>query len=425
LAALLVAGVCGCRPAPAPQTLTYAYWALAPAEIRLTRALIADFQKSNPGLRVRLMEVTDRYYDKLTTQFATGQPPDVFSCNHGRLGDLAREGVLLDLAPLLDASHGVARGDFAPLARDDFVPVALGYFADLGEAVGKPGLWGLPRDWGPANLLACDLEALEAAGLEVPGRGWTWEEFAQACRALTRRDAFGKVTRYGAAVCLYPYAAAGWLLQGGGRLVDAVGRSALSGSANVATLRFLRKLQAEGAVAPINPGDDDSLELLKRGRVALAFTTAYALAGLRDRASLRWALAPPLRGRARVTGCIPTGLAISRRTSQPSAAFRLLTFMATEGARRAGAQGLCVPAWRPGLADGSFLSGAAYPPGTAAVLRDAAAIARPFPVSPQVPYEQVVTQLRRALEQVFIRGADPAEALMRAQQALNEAAPGR
>lgn len=398
--------------AATPTEISFAYWALSPREIEAVRELVTDFEAREPLVRVRLVEVTDRYYDKLVTLFATDNAPDVFSINYGRLGDFAREGLLTDLAPLLAASD--------VLRQDDFVPIALDTFADVGRALGRPGLWGLPRDWGPSNLLLFNRDLLAAEGVPEPDGAWTWNEFADAARRLTLRHADGRPERHGAAVCLYPYAFVAWVYQNEGELFSPdERRSALAHDRTVEAAQFLVRLVREGAIAPPNPAHDQSLELFRTGRVALAFATPYTLGELRRQEGLRWGLAPPPRGRARATGCIPTGVAISARSREQQAAFRFLEHWVTEGARRVAAAGLCVPAWRPALDSPAMEAHDGFGPDIAAILRETAPYARPHPVSPALTYETVLNRLRQALDAVFIRNATPTAAFARAQAALN------
>lgn len=428
LAALVSVAVCaGCvRRAPpgdappmgaaspaAPTEISFAYWALSPREINTVKALVADFEAREPSVRVRLVEVTDRYYDKLVTLFATDNAPDAFSINYGRLGDFAREGLLADLAPLLAASD--------VLRQDDFVPIAFDTFADVGHAVGRPGLWGLPRDWGPSNLLLFNRDLLAAEGVPEPEGAWSWEQFADAARRLTERSAGGRPERHGAAVCLYPYAFVAWVYQNEGALLSPDGRrSTLAHERTVQAAEFLARLVREGAVAPPNPAHDQSLEQFRTGRAALAFATPYALGELRQQEGLRWGLAPPLAGRVRATGCIPTGVAISARSQQPEATFRFVEYWVTEGAERVAAAGLCVPAWRPALEGPALEAEDGFGLEVAAVLREAALYARPHPVSPTLAYETVLNRLKQALDAVFIRNAGPADAFEEAQAALRK-----
>lgn len=388
----------------APTEIRFAFWALQSREINVVRDVIRQFEAVEPGVRVMVDEIPGKYYEKLLAMFAAGDPPDVFSINYGRLGDFVRRDLLTDLSPLL-APGGDVRST-------PFIPLAIGTFDNVGSALGRPGLYALPRDWSPTNLLVYNKEAFDNADVTYPQKAWTWEQFADACRKLTVAERGGRVERYGASVCLYPYALSAWFYQGGGQILSADGSTCLLASGeNVETLRFLQQLIGENVVAPSTPARDESLEQFLTGRVAMAFVTPYVLGKLRRQSGIQWGLAPPLIHKVQRTGCIPTGIAVSRKCASPREAYRLARFLVTYGAARAAQEGLCAPAWGPAI-DSMGDSEAVM------VVRRAMAIARPIPTSPLIPYEQLLDVLRQATERVFVVGDDPTEALQKAQERI-------
>jgi multiple sugar transport system substrate-binding protein len=415
LAALLL---CGCErrevaspsPDPPATTLRFAYWALSPTEINTVHELVAQFEHAHPKVQVRLIEVTDRYYDKLTTMFAAHSEPDVFSVNYGRLGDFARHGLVADLTPLVAQRPA--------LRPEAFVASAWEAFAGIGEALEKPGLWGLPRDWGPTNLLVYNRDLLAAAGVEPPAPNWTWEQFAGACRKLTGKAADGG-RRYGAAVCLYPYAAAAWIAQAGGDLRLRPDGTWLATEQCSQAVTFLRTLMDEGVMAPSDPAHDQSFTQFQTGRAALAFATPYNLGELRRMESLRWGVAAPLVGRRQATGCIPTGIAVSATCPHKNLAADFVEFWITQGAEKVARAGYCVPAWRRALDSSALEEG--FGKDVAAVLRAAATYAYPIPVARELPYETLQTHLRKALDGVFVKHQAPAEVLAATDRQLRAA----
>lgn len=415
LAMMALLSLCGCverqpPPEPAQKTpITFAYWALNPAETALVNQQVAEFERLNPAVDVTVLEIPNRYYQKLQTMFSAGTPPDVMVLNTGRAGDLARRGVLADLSPFMDGPEG-------PQAAD-FLPAAMAHFRQIGPTMGQPGLYALPQDWNPTNLLLYDADAFDAAGLPYPDGNWTWQDFAHACRKLTRTSSDPHRQRYGAAVCLYPYAAVAWFWQAGGEVLDAQGRSMLGAAANTRAVRFIRGLVQEGVVAPPVAAEDRSLEDFQSGRVAMAFVTPYSLGTLRQAEQpRRWALAPPLRDARQATGCISTGLAIAAASPHQPEAWRFLTHMATNGALARTGAALAIPAWNEALNSGALEEG--FGEKNAAVLRQAASLARPHPLSSRHSYEEMSDALRTALERVFAAEEEPQKALQQAQETL-------
>ncbi|MHB8996400.1 MAG: extracellular solute-binding protein [Armatimonadota bacterium] len=397
------------QSAATPQTITFAFWALEPAEVALTHQLARQFEQFHPGVQVSVMEIPGRYYDKLSTMFAAGTPPDVMVVNYGRLGDLARRGLLADLQPLLPPG----------LSLSEFLPQAAEAFAGIGPKMGRPGLFALPVDWSPTNLLLYDPDALAASGVASPRGSWSWQQFEDACRKLS---SVMTGNRRPASLCLYPYAAASWLLQGGGTLLAPDGkRSTLGAAENVRTVEFLRRLQHEKLALSPDPAQDRSLEDFQTGRAAFAFVTPYTLTSLRKHPrGRRWGLALPLRDRRQVTGCIPSGVAVAARSPHLQTAAQFAAFYATEGARARAAAGWSVSAHLTALQSPAL--DAAFGKAPAGVLRQAAARAVPHPLSPLLPYEQTSQALRHALEQVFSGQRGPVQALGEAAANLNREA---
>src|SRR5690606_13133428 len=109
-----------------------------------------------------------------------------------RAEDLA-SGLLLDLAPLMDADPS--------FDRDDFYPGAF-------EAASLDGaVYVLPRTIG-VPLLAYNRDLFDAAGLATPTPDWTWEDFLGAAERLASKrgdevDVYGFVAPDAGLMALY------------------------------------------------------------------------------------------------------------------------------------------------------------------------------------------------------------------------------
>ncbi|MBM3472710.1 MAG: sugar ABC transporter substrate-binding protein [Armatimonadetes bacterium] len=401
------------RPPARPATLTFAYWSVEAREVAVVEELVARFETQHPDIRIRTQDVPARYYEKLMAQFAADQPPDVFILNYGRLGDFARRGLLADLSPMLSAD--------ATLGARDFVPTAFEAFRSVGDTIGRPGLYALPRDWGPTGLLVYDKSAFEAAGIGLPGQGWTWDDFAGACRKLTVRSPNGEVTRYGGSVNLYPYSLLGWFRQNGGEVVSPDGTlCTFDAPACVGAVEFIASLSAAGVILPPDPTQDESVDAFVQGRTAMALVTPHAFGKLRECTDVMWGVAPPLTGKRRGCGCIPSGVAISARCREPRLAYTFARSWVTEGARAYAESGLAVPAYLPALNSAALERGMGAEP--ARIVRAATPLAQPYPVSATLAYEDSLAALREALEKVFLVGESPEAALKAAAARANKGA---
>ena len=112
-------------------TLVYALW--DPHEQIGYQQSIAVFEKMHPDIKVDIENVPyGSYQQKITAEFITGGAPDLFWVNTPWLGSFVKNGMLTNIAPLIQASH-IDMSQYYPQL------VAL-------HSVGSK-IYGLPKDW--------------------------------------------------------------------------------------------------------------------------------------------------------------------------------------------------------------------------------------------------------------------------------------
>jgi len=112
-------------------TLTYALW--DPHEQVGYQASIDEFEKLHPNIKVNIENIPyNSYEQKITAEFITGGAPDLFWVNTPWLATFIKDGMLTNLAPLIQAS-GINMAQYYPQL------VAL-------HSVGNK-IYGLPKDW--------------------------------------------------------------------------------------------------------------------------------------------------------------------------------------------------------------------------------------------------------------------------------------
>lgn len=160
--------------------------------------LAKEFEKEHPNITIDFEDVpAGRAREKLITQVAGGNPPDVAYLDAGSVQDFASRGALVNLEGYL-AGSDVVKGD-------DFVDA----FAQL--ATFQDSMYGLPFD-GETTGLYYRTDLFEQAGIDAPPT--TWEEFEETAAALTdpAKKQYGfYLTAVEAAYYWYP-----WLWQAGG-----------------------------------------------------------------------------------------------------------------------------------------------------------------------------------------------------------------
>lgn len=145
-------------------TLKYAIW--DEAQKPALEKIIDAFEGENPNVTVDLQLIpSTEYWTKIQTSVASGSGPDVFWINGPNFQLYASNG---QIAPIDD--QDIDPADY---------PKSL---IDLYSFDGK--LYGAPKDLDTIGVWY-NKALFDAAGLEYPKAGWTWDDFNAAAAALT------------------------------------------------------------------------------------------------------------------------------------------------------------------------------------------------------------------------------------------------
>ncbi|WP_016700752.1 ABC transporter substrate-binding protein [Actinoalloteichus spitiensis] len=165
--ALTAAGCGGSADDDGSVTLLFTWWG-DDSRARATQEVVDLFEERNPGITVNTSFTSGgNYFEKLSTEVAGGNPPDVFQLDYSNLREFADRGVVLNLA-----DHGDA--------------VDLDGVADAMRDAGRidDGVYGLPMGQN-THALIYDPQLWEEAGVPTPEYGWTWDDFFDSARAIT------------------------------------------------------------------------------------------------------------------------------------------------------------------------------------------------------------------------------------------------
>ena len=153
------------RPAAATKTtITLAHWSSSPVELKGVRATIAAFEKRNPSISVKEVNI-DPYPEGMLARFAARKPPDIFYVDSNVFPDWVSQGVLEPISDDMAKAH---------MSTKPFYPRLLDAFRYKGK------LYGLPKDWSPLAMEA-NTKALAAAGVAAPT---TWAGLTTALQKL-------------------------------------------------------------------------------------------------------------------------------------------------------------------------------------------------------------------------------------------------
>lgn len=165
-------------------------------DYELWRDVIARFEETHPGMRVRqeyIVGLADQYNTKMRQQILVHRLPDVALVQPGPFRDVA--GYFADLSELLagPTGSGAALGEertHGTVGRDSRIPAAE--LASTGlDAFRAGGVQrGLPVSGG-SLLIYCNTRCFERAGrfrgrdIALPGEEWSMDDFRRTAKDLT------------------------------------------------------------------------------------------------------------------------------------------------------------------------------------------------------------------------------------------------
>lgn len=177
-AAALLPGCSDDRRRPAGGRITLRFQSLAWQQdsLKANKQLVAEWNRQHPDIQVQYVQgAWPTVHDQLLTSFEGGEAPDIIHDASDDLADFAYGGDLADLTALLPPR----------LKRD--IPQRSW---ETGTFDGR--IHGVPFLQEPRVLIA-NRAKLHRSGVRIPTpeRPWTWPEFEEAARRLTRGSTYG------------------------------------------------------------------------------------------------------------------------------------------------------------------------------------------------------------------------------------------
>ncbi|AZQ39158.1 carbohydrate ABC transporter substrate-binding protein [Streptomyces cyaneochromogenes] len=226
--------------------LRYTWWG-NPDRAERTEQAVALFEKQHPDIRVQTsFSAYEAYKQKLATQAAGGDAPDVMQLDYRQIDQYASGGVLLDLAK-----------QKAVLRTNEIDPglLATGRLDDTQYAI--------PQGRG-TETVAYDVKTWKESGVPLPGSGWTWSEWADTMRALAQKTGKPGATDPGQSEDCFEV----WLRGQGKSLYTKDGGLGFTSDDLTRWWTFTDELRREGAVSPAEQTTqlDGSVENTPLGR---------------------------------------------------------------------------------------------------------------------------------------------------------------
>lgn len=146
---------------------------------------IKIFEKENPGIKVEYESgiLKEDYSEWLSGRLLSGNAPDVFYVLADDFNNLAGLGVLNDLMPFIESDKGFHKEAFYSSAYE------------YGQYNGRQ--YSIPYECAP-KLMYVNKTILDKEGIEMPDRDWTWDDFYEICKKVTKdTDSNGTIDQFG------------------------------------------------------------------------------------------------------------------------------------------------------------------------------------------------------------------------------------
>lgn len=324
-------------------TLRVLNWA-TDLEVMAEQRIANRFTELNPEVRVIVESIVSSYGEKLSTEIASGTPPDVFLLDASDIPVFVERGLVLDLTPYTD--------------RVAYDPTRV--FSEVLQVFDKDGhLYAFPKGFTPMVLFYNRTLFARLGVSPPPADDWTWREFIETARSLTRDiDGDGDTDIYAIDFPRQLYEWIPWVWSAGGDILDPQGAHSvgyLDSEATVTTFELLASLITDLKAAPVQflrGGDPMRTGRFYVGDQAMLHGGHWLLPRLQHynkRGDIGLGVAPiPHR-----TGSDPqnvlysSGWAVPSNVTHKRLAIELAAFLASEEAQRLRATaGLEIPAFR-------------------------------------------------------------------------------
>lgn len=313
--------------------LTYALWDAnqQPAY----QKSIDEFMKLHPNIKVTIEQNPwTQYWQKLSTQIAARNAPDVFWDHVSEVSQLVGEGALMNISPLI---------------QQDKLDLSVYYPQLLKPYQYQGNYYGLPKDWDTITLFY-NKDLIQKAGVDINNLNWNPTDggtFLQALQKLTVDKNGLHPTQAGfnpQSVSQYGFVSLNsnqeiylnYIAMNGGSFLDKPygTQFQFNQPPAVQALQFLVDLNNKYHVSPpaseTNAGGNIAEQLFGRGQAAIIETGSWNLSAVASQTNFAWGVAElPAGPKGRISVFNGLSDAISATTKHPQEAWELFKWLAS------------------------------------------------------------------------------------------------
>ncbi|TCT33070.1 ABC transporter substrate-binding protein [Martelella mediterranea] len=376
-----------------------------PDEAQAYAAAFARFQERFPNVSVadNITPVSSwsDYADKLVTQIAGGNPPDIINIAIEGVRLAVDKGLLMPLDDLIAAN---------PQARAllDTIPLQL---RDALSVDGK--LYEVPNGW-QTMVIHYNKKVFDEAGVAYPKPGWTWDDFLDTAKALTKGEQEQRV--YGFGMPWFNFAIHPWYLTNGTYPVsDDYTESNLTDPKMVEVAQWLHDLVHVHKVSP-DPIGLNVYDQFAAGRFGMTGAGRWPVAGWVKNGFTDFDIVEWPRKAASATVFGGAGWGISPESKNPELAFKaIMELVSVETVTEVMDIGQQIPIYREVAESPAFLAH----PENAELFYNVIETARPV-ASPKY-FNALDRILGRVMDEVITNSKSPEDALASGDRELKRA----
>jgi multiple sugar transport system substrate-binding protein len=396
-------------PAAAPAgggqkvSLRWFFWTGTEEERQFWETLASDAMAKVPNVEVKFETDTfANFWTRLPTMAASGGLPDILGLQSLRTGSFTSRNIYVPLDDLIAADKDVNIDDFNKGIRE-----GLSY---------KGKIYALSYDFGP-HVVYYNKSYFQKAGVPDPKDDWTWDDFVETAKAVTR-DIDGKPVSGFAAPNDFG-AMLPWIFSAGGDYTDSeFKKSLLSKPESIDAMQWyvdlVHKLKVSAQVD--DPGNANWVtDQFYGGRAAMITTGPWNFVNARSKLKDVWDIALLPKGKAgSISWVAGSGFGIATTTKNKTEAWQVLKYLtSTEGLSKVAKAGRGYPGRNSAL---QAFYRTDVPPEHQQLIAKQAEAGRPYRTNST--WQEILDQLKRDLvDPVVISNKPVAETVKAAEPA--------
>jgi multiple sugar transport system substrate-binding protein len=277
---------------------------------------IALFEKTHPEIDIKEdYLIPGAHMEKVLTSVAGGAVPDLLQVGVSNALAFGVRGILTDLQPFIEKDK-----DFD--VNDIFQKVVKQYNY-------KGRQYALPGNCG-TFVLFYNKRLFDDAKVEYPNENWTWNDFLDASKKLTKRDENGRLLQYGSSLSFWGPVIEILIKEKGGRIFNEDGTKCIINSPEAReALVFLHELAYKYGVGPKGAElkETSFWQLFQMERAAMFISGRWLIIQFRQNKKLDFRITHLPKWDKRVTILASMGYAIPEQSKNKDVAWKLMKFM--------------------------------------------------------------------------------------------------